>query len=161
MLSNFSKRLRTRPSIQNLFWEFWRTKGIYQRLVRRTDSGLLPYLSDSGLPSSFLGMSTPRWPSLCWGLPLSLIVTPWIKVLPEETLKTHLVGFNFILYLQNVLNVSLRSSRCSSLTLLFTNIEFHVEFHILPYLVRKHPVYQPLVCGSSVFQIEGHDLVIV
>ena len=51
------------------------------------------------------------------------------KNLPEETPKTHLVGFNFMLYLQCVLKVFLRSSRCSSSALLF--ISMLSNYHIV------------------------------
>ena len=44
------------------------------------------------------------------------------KNFPEATAKTHLVGFNFILYLCSVLKVSLRSSKWLASSLLFISL---------------------------------------
>ena len=60
----------------------------------------------------------------------------------EAIAKTHLAGFNFILYLRSVLKVSLRSSKWLALSLLFTNISSTYTSTFLPICERA--------CGSPV-----------
>ena len=60
----------------------------------------------------------------------------------EETPKAHLDEFSFILYCLSVLNVSLRSSRWSSSSLLLTSMSFTYTSTFLPiYLLTGLPIF--------------------
>ena len=36
-----------------------------------------------------------------------------------------------------------------------------IDFHSLPYLLGEHHVHHSLVCGTSILQAKGHDLVTI
>ncbi|GKD38228.1 hypothetical protein Tco_1258435 [Tanacetum coccineum] len=86
-------------------------------------------------------------------IPFGLIMYP--KNIPSTAPNVHFLGLSFILIFRNVQNVS-SLSLSISVSVSLNNQVIDVHFYVPTNLAVKSFVHQPLVCGASVLEAEGH-----